>query len=88
MQLSLLIDLDTHFFERDEVEEAESLAQSTNGAIYSWKTVGRSNWLEGGYSCIDVLGIVVLPSSLPEYIDMPDDPPEPGDELFEAIIDE
>ncbi len=83
MQLSLLIELDAHFFDRDESEQAESLAKSTNGAIYSWKTVGCSNWLERGYSCADVLGMVVLPKSLPDYIDMPDDPPEPGDDLLE-----
>ena len=41
--------------------------------LYTWKTVGRANWLERGISNVDAAGIVALPNSLPDRIEMPND---------------
>jgi hypothetical protein len=41
--------------------------------MYSWKTEGRSNWLEKGFSVVDVLGFTILLDGLPNEIDLPDD---------------
>lgn len=60
-------------FELEQAGQAEQLAAETNGAVYSWKTTGSSNWLEKGLSIVDVLGITVLPKDAPEWIDLPDD---------------
>lgn len=70
---SLYLNFDLEVFNTDEVDEARRLASKTNGALYCWKTSENSNWLEKGLSVSDVLGIVVLPHSLPDQIDMPDD---------------
>lgn len=67
---------DVQVFQLEQSPLAEQLAQSTGGRVYCWKSQGRLNWLEAGYSIVDVLGIVVLPSCLPDYIDMPDDEAE------------
>jgi hypothetical protein len=42
-------------------------------AWFTWKTSGLENWLEKGLSIVDSLGYLILPSNLPEFIDMPDD---------------
>jgi hypothetical protein len=41
--------------------------------VYSWKTEGRYNWLERGFSVVDVLGLTILPDGLSNKIDLPDD---------------
>jgi hypothetical protein len=69
---------DVEFFDTLDAEKAEDLAKRTDGEVYSWKTIGRSNWLERGYRRVDVLGLVVLPGRLPDSIDMSDDPEEEG----------
>ena len=74
MKLSLLLQFDLEFYETEEIMLAQQFARKLNRTLYSWKTIGRSNWLERGLSIADVLGIVVLPLGLPEYIEMPDDP--------------
>ena len=71
--VALTLYLDSALFMLEEVEEAERVAGATGGAIYSWKTTGRSNWLEQGLSIADVLGLVVLPRGLPDVIEMADD---------------
>lgn len=63
-------------FELKQGGQAEKLAAETNGAVYSWKATGSSNWLEKGLSIVDVLGITVLPKDTPEWIDLPDDEEE------------
>ena len=73
--LQLILE-DIEFFELMDAEKAEAYAESVNGEVYTWKTTGRWNWLEHGYSIVDVAGLVVLPGRLPDYIDMPDDPGE------------
>ena len=40
---------------------------------FTWKTSGIDNWLEKGLSIVDSLGYLILPSNLPEFMDMPDD---------------
>jgi hypothetical protein len=60
-------------FQVENARNAEELAQEINGVVYSWKTEGHSNWLERGYSVIDVLGLTILPAGLPDEIDFPND---------------
>ncbi len=76
MHVSIDIELEVPFYELEEAREAEEQAAATGCAVYSWMTTGGWNWLERRWSIVDVFGLVVLPKGLPEYIDMPDDPPE------------
>jgi hypothetical protein len=66
-------------FELEQAREAEQLAAKKNGYVYSWKTIGSSNWLEKGLSITDVLAIMVLPKDAPDWIDLPDDAKEDDD---------
>lgn len=61
------------FFELHKIEEAKIYAQKTNGSIYSWKTTGKSNWLEKRLSIVDVIGLAIMPKDLPDWINLPDD---------------
>jgi hypothetical protein len=70
---TLYLAFETEVFNTEEISQAEKLVTETNGEIYCWKTSGNSNWLEKGLSLSDVLGIVILPRNLPDYIDMLDD---------------
>ena len=80
MKLTLhLILEDVEYFDTLDAEKAEDLAKRTDGEVYSWKTIGRSNWLEHGYKRADVAGLVVLPGRLPDSIDMADDVLEEDD---------
>ena len=72
--LELLVDVD--FFEIEDARAAEACAEETGGRVYSWKTTGKHNWLESGYSIVDVAGLVVMPSILSGRITMADDPDE------------
>lgn len=74
MKLTLEVTVETELFQLEEHQEATALAHRLPGVIYTWKTTGRSNWLERGMSCVDSLGLVVLPAQLPAHIEMPDDP--------------
>ncbi|MFZ5858562.1 MAG: hypothetical protein ACOYZ6_17175 [Chloroflexota bacterium] len=60
-------------FELEQARDAIQLATETKGSVYSWKTIGNSNWLEKGLSITDVLAITVLPKGFPESLDLPDD---------------
>jgi hypothetical protein len=73
MKVSLDGTFEFEFFEFEELKSAEQYAEKNNGLVYSWKTIGYSNWLEKGLSVTDVLGLAVLPSDLPDWIDLPDD---------------
>ena len=73
MKLSLSIIFDLELFNTEELAQAKQLAMESSGVLYCWKTTWNSNWLEKGLSRVDVLGIVVLPQGLPDYIEMPDD---------------
>ncbi|MEP6894078.1 MAG: hypothetical protein ABI986_00590 [Chloroflexota bacterium] len=73
MKVNLDNKFEFEFFQIEELKNAEQFAEEINGSIYSWKTTGLSNWLERGVSIVDVLGITVLPSGLPDSIDLPDD---------------
>lgn len=73
MKISLDSGLEFEFFELDDVKKAEEFAKSINGAVYSWKTIGHSNWLEKRVSIVDVLGLTVLPKDLSDLVDLPDD---------------
>jgi hypothetical protein len=61
------------FFAIEDAQQAETLADKTNGVVYSWKTESRYNWLQKGFSVVDVLGLTILPKGLPDWIDLPDD---------------
>jgi len=76
MKVTLDGEFDFEFFQIEELRNAEQFAEETNGSIYSWKTIGTSNWLEKRLSVADVLGLVVLPKELPDWIDLPDDKDE------------
>lgn len=76
MKISLDGSFEFEFFQLEEFRSAESYAQKIGGEIYSWKTVGQSNWLEKRLSIADVLGLAVLPAGLPDWIDLPDDEDE------------
>ncbi len=85
MKLALhLILEDVEFFDTLDAEKAEDLAKRENGEVYSWKTTGRSNWLEHGYRLVDVAGLVVLPGRLPDNIQMTDDDLE-EDDIDESV---
>ena len=76
MKINLGDNFEFELFQLEEIESVEQLAKETNGSIYSWKTVGDANWLEKGISVADVLGITVLSSELPDWINLPDDEEE------------
>lgn len=78
MRVTLHLEMDAEVFDTSEVAKAEALAESTGGQVYTWKTIGRKNWLEHGYRIVDALALVVLPDSLPESVDMCDDVLEEG----------
>ena len=73
MKVSLEENLEYEFFQTEELKSAEQYAKEINGSIYSWKTTGKSNWLEKNLSVVDVLGLAVLPKNLPDWINLPDD---------------
>lgn len=65
--------IEFEFFEIESARDAEVLAGQTDGVVYSWKTAGRYNWFQKGFTVVDVLGLSVLPKGLPDLIDLPDD---------------
>ena len=69
---------DIDVFDTLDAVRAEEAANALNGAVYSWKTVGRHNWLEKGYKKVDTLALVVLPGVLPDCIEMAEDEVEEG----------
>ena len=73
MKVSLNENFEFEFFQIEELQNAEQYAEEIDGSIYSWKTTGNSNWLEKRLSIADVLGLVVLPKNMPEWIDLPED---------------
>lgn len=83
MHVTLELLMETEIFELDDGIRAEALAESACGRVYTWKTIGKHNWLEHGYSIVDAAGLVVLPRSLPDTIRMSDDAGEEGDIVCE-----
>ena len=75
--LQLMLE-DVELFDTLEEDKAAEFAERTNGEVYSWKTIERSNWLEHGYGRVDTLALVVVPKGLPDRIDMADDVEEEG----------
>ena len=73
MKVSLDGKFEFEFFQIEELQNAEQYAEEIDGSIYSWKTTGNSNWFEKRLSVADVLGFVVLPENMPEWIDLPED---------------
>ena len=78
MRQTLHIELDVELFQLEEIEDAEALAREQQGTIYTWKTIGKSNWLEHGARNVDALALIVLPAALPDTIQMCDDSEEEG----------
>ena len=60
MKVSLDGIFEFEFFEIEELKNAKHDAEKIDGSIYSWKTIGCSNWLEKKLSIVDVLGLAVL----------------------------
>ncbi len=75
MRVALEPIVTTDFYQPEEWRLARSAARTNRTSIYSWKTSGRANWLERGYSCVDCLGLVELPQGLPDEVPMPNDGP-------------
>jgi hypothetical protein len=80
MKVTLSIYLDADLFQIEEIGEVERLATETSSQVYTWKTIGRSNWLDRGASISDALGLVILPQGLPDYMELADDVPEGGED--------
>ena len=78
MRVNLELSMDTDWFDTSEAAKAEELAEITGGRVYTWKTIGKHNWLERGFHIIDALGLVVLPQIFPDEIKMLDDSEEEG----------
>ena len=62
-------------FHTTQPQEAQEYVDKNGGNIYTWKSIGRENWLEKGFSRSDTLVFVVLPDLLQDNIQMPDDLP-------------
>ena len=75
--LQLILE-DVELFDTLEEGKAAEFAEGTGGEVYSWKTIGKSNWLEHGYRRVDTLALVVIPGRLPDKIEMADDTEEEG----------
>jgi hypothetical protein len=73
MKISLDGVLEFEFFQLEDIVKAEQFAEINDGAVYSWKTTGYSNWLEKILSVSDVIGLAVLPNGMPDWIELPDD---------------
>ena len=78
MRMTLELGLSPGAYESFDVDFYQLEASRTGGRLYTWKTIGLSNWLERNLSVADVAGLIVLPDGLPETIDMPDDELEDG----------
>ena len=81
MRLQILLGIETEFYQLEDFSEALENARASGGTVYMWKTTGRSNWLEKRLSCVDALGLVVLPTGLPDFMEMPDDGIDENDAL-------
>ena len=73
MRVTLELLFESEFFHLEQASEAQTLAAETNSRVYTWKTTGKHNWLELGFSNIDSAGLVVLPNTLPNHVTMSDD---------------
>lgn len=73
MKVNLGDEIEFECFGTENAHDVENLAQESDGVVYSWKTEGRYNWLEKGFSIVNVLGLTILPNGLPDIIDLPDD---------------
>jgi hypothetical protein len=76
MKVNLGKDFEFECFQIQEARDVERLAEESNSSVYSWKTVGNANWLQKGFTVVDVLGLTILPKGLPDLIDLPDDDEE------------
>ena len=72
--LTLEIEMESPLFQTTQPQEAEDYAKQHACNVYTWKTTGRTNWLEKGFAKSDTLALVALPNNLPDTIHMPDDP--------------
>lgn len=76
MKLALCLFHEVELFELENYVEAFAAAEKSCAQVYTWETTGKANFLQKGASCVDALGLVVLPIGLPTIIEMPDDPEE------------
>lgn len=60
--------------ETEDADEAVQMARRSHRTVYSWQTIGRSNWLQKRLHAADTLQLVIMPPGLPDHIDLPDDP--------------
>lgn len=78
MRLIFHLEMTAEVFDTLESKKAETVARSLGGQVYTWKTVGRRNWLGRGYRMVDALALVVLPGAFPDTVHVCDDVPEEG----------
>lgn len=79
MKVNLDGEFEFDYFDIEEAQKVERLAKETDGIVYSWKTEGRYNWFQKGFSVVAILGLTILPKGLPDWIDLPDD--EEGEDI-------
>ena len=89
--MRICCELNAKYFETSAAHKAQEYARQTGGCVYSWKTVGDSDWLEAGVWRCDVLGLLVLPVGLPDAIDLKEEGDECGHDkqypLLSALIE-
>ena len=73
MKIQLGNEISFELFQIEEYIHVERLVEEVNGEIYSWKTQGKYNWFEKGFSFSDTLGLVILERGLPNQIILPKD---------------
>ena len=78
MRVTLEILIEAECFDTSEAQRAEEPAETIGGHVYTWKTLGKHNWLERGYRIVDAIGLVVLPEVVPNEIEMLDDGEKQG----------
>lgn len=73
MQIKLADFPEFELFDIENAQAIEKMARENNKTVYSFKTSGGQNWLEKGFTLVDVLGLTVLSNDLPDVINLPDD---------------
>lgn len=79
MKVKLDDEIEFELFVIEEARQAERIAKETNGVVYTWKTEGRSNWFQKGFTVVDALDLTILPKGLSDWIDLPDDEVDKAD---------
>jgi len=71
------------FFELEEAERAQKTL-APGEKLFTWKTIGRNNWLEEGIHRTDALGLVLWPTA--KYIELEPDRISSDEDSGQAIV--